>query len=172
MGDNTHRGRVIWITATNRPDILDDALLSRFDRIIPFLPPTQGERERIFRAMERMVGVEYAPDIDLSTVAQHTEGLTGRFIEVIVRQAAELAGEGPITTTHLRTAIADYKPGHNQEVYEWQSLLALAATNFYSMLPRDLPPRLQTVIAQVREQGDNSPIQERINTLQQKRRAV
>ncbi|RMH77216.1 MAG: AAA family ATPase, partial [Calditrichaeota bacterium] len=43
MGDNDNRGRVVWIAATNRADLLDDAMIRRFDRVIPVLLPGSAE---------------------------------------------------------------------------------------------------------------------------------
>lgn len=55
LSDSTLRGKVVWIGATNRPDLLDAALLraGRFDDKIPFLVPTEKERPGIIKALLR-----------------------------------------------------------------------------------------------------------------------
>src|SRR5262249_45544254 len=92
MGKNEHRGRVLWIAATNRPDFLDEAMIRRFDRVFPFFVPGAAEREKILRVMPRITGCTYAPDIQLHGVGELTEGLTGSALEVIIRRAVEIAG--------------------------------------------------------------------------------
>ncbi len=53
MADTDLRGKVMWIAASNRPDLIDPALLrpGRFDKRIPFFPPSTKERVEIFRAI-------------------------------------------------------------------------------------------------------------------------
>ncbi|MEW5849678.1 MAG: ATP-dependent zinc metalloprotease FtsH [Myxococcota bacterium] len=82
---------VIIIAATNRPDVLDPALLrpGRFDRrvVVP-LPDLKG-REDIFRVHTRKVLL--APDVSLETLARSTPGLSGADIENVVNEAALIA---------------------------------------------------------------------------------
>jgi len=82
---------VIVIAATNRPDILDPALLrpGRFDRRVVLDQPDIRGREAIFRVHVR--GKPVAPDVDLNTLAQTTPGLVGADIENVVNEAAILA---------------------------------------------------------------------------------
>jgi transitional endoplasmic reticulum ATPase len=53
MSDTTLRGKVIWLAASNRPDLLDPAMLreGRFDERVPFFPPDANERAKIFVAI-------------------------------------------------------------------------------------------------------------------------
>ncbi|MBI5498391.1 MAG: ATP-dependent metallopeptidase FtsH/Yme1/Tma family protein [Deltaproteobacteria bacterium] len=82
---------VIIIAATNRPDVLDPALLrpGRFDRrvVVP-LPDLKG-REEIFRVHTRKVLL--GPDVDLAVLSRGTPGLSGADIENIVNEAALIA---------------------------------------------------------------------------------
>ncbi len=82
---------VIIIAATNRPDVLDPALLrpGRFDRrvVVP-LPDLKG-REEIFRVHTRKVLL--APDVQLELLARATPGLSGADIENIVNESALIA---------------------------------------------------------------------------------
>tara|TARA_R110002049_G_scaffold2750_8_gene22131 strand:+ start:40459 stop:42507 length:2049 start_codon:yes stop_codon:yes gene_type:complete len=79
---------VIVVAATNRPDVLDPALLrpGRFDRHISVGRPTMKGREEIFRVHVR--DVPLADDVDLKRLAAGTIGLTGADIRNMVNEAA------------------------------------------------------------------------------------
>lgn len=79
---------VIVLAATNRPDVLDPALLrpGRFDRHVTVGRPTQRGRLEIFQVHVR--GVPLAADVDLERMAANTIGLTGADIRNIVNEAA------------------------------------------------------------------------------------
>lgn len=79
---------VIVLAATNRPDVLDPALLrpGRFDRHITVDRPTQKGRVEIFKVHVRQVPL--ADDVDLERLAAATIGLTGADIRNIVNEAA------------------------------------------------------------------------------------
>ncbi len=82
---------VIIIAATNRPDILDKALLrpGRFDRQITVNYPDVKGREEILKVHAR--GKPLGPDVDLKTIAQSTAGFTGADLENLLNEAALLA---------------------------------------------------------------------------------
>ncbi len=82
---------IIIIAATNRPDVLDPALLrpGRFDRQITISNPDVIGRENILRVHVRKVPM--APDVDLKTIARGTPGFSGADIMNLVNEAALLA---------------------------------------------------------------------------------
>ncbi len=82
---------VIVIAATNRPDILDKALLrpGRFDRQITVNYPDVKGREDILKVHSR--GKPLGPDVSLKTIAQSTAGFTGADLENLLNEAALLA---------------------------------------------------------------------------------
>jgi cell division protease FtsH len=82
---------VIVIAATNRPDVLDQALLrpGRFDRRIAVQPPDRAGREAILKVHTR--GVPLAPDVDLGRIASTTPGMVGADLANLVNEAALLA---------------------------------------------------------------------------------
>jgi cell division protease FtsH len=84
------RGGVILIAATNRPDILDPALLrpGRFDRQISVDPPDLNGRQQILKVHAR--GKPMAPDVDLLSVARRTPGFTGADLANVLNEAALL----------------------------------------------------------------------------------
>ena len=83
--------KVIVLAATNRPDILDPALLrpGRFDRRVVIDRPDRLGREAILKVHTR--NKPLAPDVDLSILAKQTPGFTGADIENLVNEAAILA---------------------------------------------------------------------------------
>jgi cell division protease FtsH len=83
--------KVIIIAATNRPDILDPALLrpGRFDRRVILDRPDRRGREAILQV--HVKGKPLAKDVDLDTLAKQTPGFTGADIENLVNEAAILA---------------------------------------------------------------------------------
>jgi cell division protease FtsH len=82
---------VIVLAATNRPDVLDQALLrpGRFDRRVAINPPDRAGREAILQVHVR--GVPLAPDVDLARVAATTPGMVGADLANLVNEAALLA---------------------------------------------------------------------------------
>ncbi|HLH59326.1 MAG TPA: ATP-dependent zinc metalloprotease FtsH [Streptosporangiaceae bacterium] len=84
------KGGVIVIAATNRPDILDPALLrpGRFDRQIMVPQPDLSGRKGILRVHAR--GKPIAPDTDLDVIARRTPGFTGADLANVINEAALL----------------------------------------------------------------------------------
>lgn len=84
------REGVILMAATNRPDILDPALLrpGRFDRQIPVGNPDLAGREQILRVHAR--NKPLAPDVDLKSLAKRTVGMSGADLENVLNEAALL----------------------------------------------------------------------------------
>jgi cell division protease FtsH len=84
------KGGVILIAATNRPDILDPALLrpGRFDRQIAVDRPDMLGRLEILKVHQK--GKPVAPDVDLSAVARRTPGFTGADLANVLNEAALL----------------------------------------------------------------------------------
>ncbi|MCX4811896.1 MULTISPECIES: ATP-dependent zinc metalloprotease FtsH [unclassified Streptomyces] len=88
------KGGVILIAATNRPDILDPALLrpGRFDRQIAVDRPDMQGRLEILKVHQK--GKPVAPDVDLSAVARRTPGFTGADLSNVLNEAALLTARG------------------------------------------------------------------------------
>ncbi|HLU32581.1 MAG TPA: ATP-dependent zinc metalloprotease FtsH [Natronosporangium sp.] len=102
------KGGVILIAATNRPDILDPALLrpGRFDRQIPVDAPDMEGRKAILRVHAR--GKPFAPDVDLDAVARRTPGFSGADLANVINEAALLTARNnkrAITNEYLEEAI-------------------------------------------------------------------
>ncbi len=111
---------IVIIAATNRPDILDTALLrpGRFDRIILTIAPDIGAREEIFKAHTKKMPLK---NVDLKKLAEETEGYTGADIESLCREAAILAlresmDAKQITAKHFENAMKKVKPSITNEI--------------------------------------------------------
>jgi cell division protease FtsH len=94
---------VIVIAATNRPDVLDPALLrpGRFDRHVVIERPDWRDREQILRVHTRKISLDKG--VDLAVIAKGTPGMTGADLESLVNEAAILAARenAPTVTMDL-----------------------------------------------------------------------
>ncbi|NAZ25748.1 MAG: CDC48 family AAA ATPase [Thermofilum sp.] len=115
---------VVVIAATNRPDIIDPALLrpGRFDRLIYVPPPEEKARLEILKVHTR--NMPLAEDVDLLEIAKKTEGYTGADIEVLVREAGLLALRENINidkvyARHFEEALKKVKPSLTQDIIKF-----------------------------------------------------
>ena len=119
---------VLVLAATNRPDLLDPALVrpGRFDLQVELPMPDQRARVLIFRVHTK--GKPLAEDVDLKDLAKRAEDLTGAEIELICREAAmravreylertERGAKGQaqlsITTRHFEESLQALKQSHS-----------------------------------------------------------
>ncbi|MEG9194395.1 MAG: CDC48 family AAA ATPase [Candidatus Methanoglobus sp.] len=112
---------VVVIGATNRPDILDPALLrpGRFDRLVYVRPPDRKSRLAIFRIHTK--NMPLAEDVDLEELADMTEGYVGADIEAICREAVMLAlredqSAEKVEMRHFLEALKKVKPSVNESM--------------------------------------------------------
>ncbi len=111
---------VIVMAATNRPDILDPALLrpGRFDRQVVVGAPDAKGREEILQVHAR--GKKLAPDVDLKDIANTTQGFTGADLENLLNEAAlhaarknkEEISMQDIKDSFIRVALGTEKKSH------------------------------------------------------------
>lgn len=119
FGNNTG---IIVIAATNRPDVLDPALLrpGRFDRQITVNRPDAKGREDILKVHAK--NKPLAPDVDLSDVAKDTTGFTGADLENLLNEAAILAvrrGKKAITMVEIFDAISKVGIGTEKKSHKY-----------------------------------------------------
>ena len=110
---------VVVLAATNRPDVLDPALLrpGRFDRTIQVHAPDAKGRREILAVHTR--GVPLAAGVDLAAVAKSTPGMTGAELANLVNEAALLAaraGATQVTQRHLFEALEKVQLGTARNV--------------------------------------------------------
>jgi SpoVK/Ycf46/Vps4 family AAA+-type ATPase len=138
-GNTNNRGKVIFIAATNRPDLIDPALkrAGRFDKKIPILLPDGKERGEIFRLIIRRYGFETDVE-DFSVFAEGTENYTGAEIETVVRKAYEIANEDEnegtvLTASIIEEAIRRCRPSTQQ--VQFMTQLAIEECDDKDLLP-------------------------------------
>ena len=112
---------VIVIAATNRPDILDPALLrpGRFDRQVTVNYPDQKGRVAILKVHAK--GKPIGPDVDLESVAHATVGFTGADLENLLNEAALLAarcGKKAITMAEVDEAALKVEVGSEKKSHK------------------------------------------------------
>lgn len=117
-GFNTHDG-VIVIAATNRPDILDPALLrpGRFDRQITVGYPDIKGREEILKVHSK--GKPFEKDVDMHKIAQTTVGFTGADLANLLNESALLAarkGKSLIGMTDIEESMIKITVGTQKKV--------------------------------------------------------
>jgi len=117
-GFSGHEG-VVVLAATNRPDVLDPALLrpGRFDRQIMVHPPDHKGRVEILKVHTRKVPL--APDVDVEQLAGSTTGMTGADLANLVNEAALLAArraEESVTQRDLTDALEKVQLGTARNV--------------------------------------------------------
>ena len=114
---------VVVIAATNRPDVMDTALLrpGRFDRIILVGIPDEKARGDIFKV--HTAGMPLAKDVDFEVLVAQTEGYVGADIEAVCREAAllELRNDfksKEITMASFKKALEKVRPSASKEIQE------------------------------------------------------
>ncbi len=120
---------VVIIGATNRPDLLDSALLrpGRFDRVLYVPPPDEKARLQIFKIHTR--DMPLAKDVNLEELAKITEGYTGADIEALCREAALTAAREnieakEINARHFMEALKKVKPSvSTEELKEYDRII-------------------------------------------------
>jgi SpoVK/Ycf46/Vps4 family AAA+-type ATPase len=147
MSDTANRGKIVWIFATSRPDLLEVDLKrqGRLDVHIPLFPPGDAEgRAALFAAMARKLGMPIAPgelprlpDND-QIGGNEMEGILVRALRAFEtgRDAAERGeGEAPALAPCVESAIADFRPSAHVERLELMDLLAVKECTDARFLP-------------------------------------
>lgn len=111
---------VVVIAASNRPDILDPALLraGRFDKIIEIPVPDRIARLEILKIHSKRMPLD---GVDLKNIAEQTEGYTGADLENLVREAGMIAireGAKKVTSSHFEKALKAIIPSVKKDDME------------------------------------------------------
>jgi transitional endoplasmic reticulum ATPase len=151
MSDTRHRGRILWIGASNFPNDLDPAMkrAGRFDLVLPFLLPDEESRREILRvilegALSGVPGVAHRlRGEDFADLATRTAGYSGAELGAVVgevlrrlatRRAAGDAAE--VTADLFRSVLAVYRPPPGvRERYREMEELAIREVSFIDLLP-------------------------------------
>jgi len=114
---------VVIIAASNRPDIIDPALLrpGRFDRIINVSVPEEKGRELIFKIHTK--NMPLTKDVSIKELAEKSDGYVGADIEALCREAAILAlreslDSDKVSKVHFEKALEKVKPSVTKEIQD------------------------------------------------------
>ncbi|MCS7107346.1 MAG: CDC48 family AAA ATPase [Acidilobaceae archaeon] len=117
---------VIVMAATNRPDMIDPALLrpGRLGKLIYVPPPDEQARLQILRIHTRKTPL--ASDVDLEEIAKMTDGYTGADLEALLKEATMLAVRESITApiirwAHIEEAMKKVRPSVTKQMVEFYS---------------------------------------------------
>ncbi|MDI6755024.1 MAG: AAA family ATPase [Thermodesulfobacteriota bacterium] len=142
LGSLHLRGKTVFIGATNRPDLLDAALLDRFGVSIPFLKSGKEEiRELIPILLKRFNREITGSDVETISALLHQLSLTGRDIQEILIEAGFQADREsnkmgvPILKKHLALAAKDHICRENMADMEFMTLVSLSICSSQSLLP-------------------------------------
>ena len=118
------KGDVMVIGATNRPDMIDPALIrsGRFDRLVMIGQPDEEGREQILKI--HTADSPLAPDVSLREIAEITDGYVGSDLESIAREAAieALREDGDATEIemrHFRKAMEAVRPTITDDLMDY-----------------------------------------------------
>ncbi len=158
LSDESRSGRIVVVGATNRPDLLDSALIrsGRFDAILPALPPASGDakgRLEILKALTKKQGFKFAPELQ-KTLESHEDGIgkmlhderiwTGAEMEVVLKEAIDNAcfdNRNAVGLADWNQAFHDVLPS-TREV-EKMIDLSLLFVNHLGYCPEDWRERAQ-----------------------------
>ncbi len=165
MSNTEHRGKILWVGASNFPDKIDPAMkrAGRFDLILPILLPDHASRKFIVqillrKALSHTDRVEnLLTDSDFGSIADLTDDFTGAELEAIVGEAVRRLVKDiqqktikvSLNTELFKAVLNSYKPPiERRKDYQAMELLAIKDVSFIDMLPDKY--------AQLREKSANS----------------
>lgn len=147
MSDTSHRGQVVFLAATNRPDLMDPAMKrpGRFDKKVPFFPPTAPREQQLI--IDAYV-VKYGHPVSSQAaglMVDSSAGWTGAEIEGLYLKAYEFSRDGSITANNAKAAIAVYLP--TTSAIEEMTEVALRECNDLSLVPEMYHDRVRALRA-------------------------
>lgn len=135
---------VLIIGATNRPELLDDAIVSRFTDILELLPTGSAGMTPLIDAVIRQLNLTLSVPPD---VAASMNGMNGREVRNVIQQAMRLAAPNTPTSENFATAIGKIRGKNSTKVADgasWDTLI----------LPDQLKTKIKTLAQMIREAGD------------------
>ena len=141
MSDTDHRGRVVMLMMTNRPDKLDTDLKrpGRFDMKIPFFFPETGEeRGKVLAAQLRRNKVALTEGATLDPILDRSAGYSAAELEAVTLAAIgrmSEAGREALSQEDLDGAVADVIPSRDVHMLSYMEMLAVFECSARRMLP-------------------------------------
>lgn len=141
MSDTKHRGRVVVLMMTNRPDKIDIDLKrpGRLDYKIPFFFPQDEEtREAILAALLRKNKITLVEGADVDVIGPQTQGYSAAELEAVLLRALNIASGSDreaINNEDLIQAAQDIIPSRDTKMLEYMEMLAVFESSSREMLP-------------------------------------
>lgn len=141
MSDTTHRGRVLVMMMTNRPDKIDVDLKrpGRLDIKIPFFfPQEESTRAAILSALVRKNKIILGEGAEVSNIAPQLEGFSAAELEAVMLRATRFASENEreeVSAEDLSAAALDVIPSRDERMLEFMEMLAVFESSSRKMLP-------------------------------------
>lgn len=134
MSDEGNRGRVVFFAASNRPDLIDPAMMrfGRTDAVIPVLLPNEAERAAIIAAQAKTQGAQIDAEATQAIVSR-SANYSAADLAAVVAKARKISA-GQIDASAANRAIAAIRPGTVQTA-QYFTLLAVNAVNDRDLLP-------------------------------------
>jgi transitional endoplasmic reticulum ATPase len=122
---------VVIVAATNRPEMIDKALLrsGRFERVLHIPPPDEASRREILVIHSRKMPLG---KFEIKNFAKQLEGYTGADIEAVCREAALItmrAGKKTVTKKHFEDAVKRVRPTVTPEILDYYAKLEVSLTS-------------------------------------------
>lgn len=138
MSDTRQRGKILWVFATSRPDLLEVDLKrpGRLDVHVPLFPPqTAEEKNSLFLAMAQKVGLELQAD-KLPPLPENLE-IGGNEIEAMMVRVQRLTSLHPESSVyeHLALLLREYRPLSHKRILEYMDLVAVKECTDQTFLP-------------------------------------
>jgi transitional endoplasmic reticulum ATPase len=170
MSDPTLYGKVLWIAASNRPDLINPEFRKqgRLDDVIPFLLPNISEREDILRKIFPRNAIPYDQNINFANIASRTERCTGGDLELIIMrsfQNAHLNNRDMVVEQDLIKASDEFVHPRDPSMDEYLMLLALRESSLSPLIPSPLPVTLQEKVTE-NNKLNKTKINQRIRELE------
>jgi len=148
MGDPAHRGKILWIAASNRPDQIHPEFRKRgrLDDVVPFVIPNNTEREDILKKVISRNAIPYNAEINFSAIAQRTERCSGGDLETILMrgfQNARLDNRDIVEERDLVKASDEFVHASTPIMDEYLTLLAVREASLSTLVPKQLYGNLQ-----------------------------
>lgn len=160
LGDPANRGRVVFFGASNRPDLMDEALKrsGRIDAIIPVLLPEEPERAAIAHAAAKRQETELGPRT-AAFIAERTDKYSAADVTAVVTKARKVArreSRNAIIAADAMAAIDSLRPSGAGQA-DYFTMLAVQACNDTDLLPPRFAALLDDRATLARQIQDQEP---------------
>jgi len=170
MSNSKLRGKVLWVGATNRPDLLDVGFrkYNVFEEKLVFLMPEKNSREDMLRKMFIQNEIPFDSGLNFANIAddKYTQGYSASELDELIKRSYRLArlnGRDAVSEKDMIEAAEIFIPQYDPRMYEYTSLLAIREVNSKDMLPPTLPATLHQIVYendQINKDNINKRLQE------------